>query len=387
MRGVAVRRAEDSLHARRVEAVFQIVRLKLIDRRNGDRAQLVQAQYRRPELPVPLERQHHAVALLNAQGLKVVGALRALLLHVLKGEAALLMVTREMQHGQLVGLALGNRVHNVVGEVECFRILEGDFLRRTPVVQLDVHIAAIDAFIGRLIGHGSIGQDRRAGQLGHRLAGGVQHDGVEQTVLPADGDHAVGRGGIVIGGVARLQYHRVLAHLHLQLALDDDVALLSLVGGQLDVAVLRARAVHGVDIQRLGDAVPEGGRHVLITHPVRLSDGLPHAPPRDGHGGQIRAGALNDVGHVHIERQRAAIDKGEVQVAFPLLADGVFRLADVGLARHFGDGKVFDFAQLADAARHFVDLEIQGGGGLCHAELLLFVFGDRKTPASKKLCL
>ena len=175
----------------------------------------------------------------------------------------------------------------------------------------------------------------------------------------------------------------MLAHLNLQPPLDDDVALLPLVGGQLDVAVLRVLIVHGVDIERLGDAVSEGGRHVLIAHAVRLADGLPHAAAGHCHGGQIRAGALYDVGHVHIERQRAAIDEGEVQIALTGLAGGVFRLADVGLARHFGDGKVFDFAQLADAARHFVDFEIQCGCGLCHARSSFLFSGIEKRPSQR----
>ena len=64
---VAVRRTDDRAHARRLEAIGEIMLHQLVRRRDGDRAQLMQAEDRKPELIVPLEHQHHAVAALHAE--------------------------------------------------------------------------------------------------------------------------------------------------------------------------------------------------------------------------------------------------------------------------------------------------------------------------------
>ena len=64
---VAVRRTDDRTHARRLEAIGEIMLHQLVRRRDGDRAQLMQAEDRKPELIVPLEHQHHAVAALHAE--------------------------------------------------------------------------------------------------------------------------------------------------------------------------------------------------------------------------------------------------------------------------------------------------------------------------------
>ena len=64
---VAVRRTDDRAHARRLEAIGEVVLHELVRRRDGDGAQLVQAEDRKPELIVPLEHQHHAVAALHAE--------------------------------------------------------------------------------------------------------------------------------------------------------------------------------------------------------------------------------------------------------------------------------------------------------------------------------
>ena len=55
MGGVAVGGAEDRGDPRGLEAVLKVVLEKLVDRRDRDGAELVQAEHRAPELPVALE--------------------------------------------------------------------------------------------------------------------------------------------------------------------------------------------------------------------------------------------------------------------------------------------------------------------------------------------
>ena len=151
----------------------------------------------------------------------------------------------------------------------------------------------------------------------------------------------------------------MLAHLDLQLAFDDDIALLPLVGGQLDILLLSLRAVGRLHIQGLRDPVPEGARHVVVHHVVRFFNPLAFALAGHGEGVQVRAGTFDDVADVDAERQRAAVQEREVQVRPAHFAVDVFLLGDARLVRHFGDRKVLDLPQLPDPVSHLLDLVIQ----------------------------
>ena len=59
-------------------------------------AQLVQRNHGGPELVVALQHQHNLVALLDTKGGEVVGVLVGHILHVLEGEAALVLVNVQM---------------------------------------------------------------------------------------------------------------------------------------------------------------------------------------------------------------------------------------------------------------------------------------------------
>ena len=66
--GVAVRGADERLHAGGVEAVFEIMLLELVGGGDGDGAELVQGDHGEPELIVALEHQHDPVSPFDAQG-------------------------------------------------------------------------------------------------------------------------------------------------------------------------------------------------------------------------------------------------------------------------------------------------------------------------------
>ena len=91
---------------------------QLVGCRDCDSTQLVQSYDGEPELIVPLEYQHHPVALLDAQGAEVVGGHIGIVLHIRKGKAALCKVIGHMEHCQLVRSLFRNLVHDVKAEVE-----------------------------------------------------------------------------------------------------------------------------------------------------------------------------------------------------------------------------------------------------------------------------
>ena len=186
------------------------------------------------------------------------------------------------------------------------------------------------------------------------------------------------RAAVVVDAVALVQDLGVAADLHLQSALHDEAALLAFMARELDVAVLGLLGVFVDNIQRLGDAVLEVGRHVVVDHAVRLLDLLALARPRERVGAQRRAAALDEVGDVDAEAQRAPVEKREVQVAFACLAELVVLLGDAGAARHLAGREAGDLAQLADALGHLADFEFQS------RQLLLLLHGASSRIGTKK---
>ena len=375
--------AEDGPDVRCIDPVFDVVGQKLIGAQDGHGADLVQGHHADPELVVPPQDQQHLVPPLDAQGAEVVGRLVGIAADVREGEPAFLLEAVDVEHGQLRGVFAGHGVHHVEGEVEVLLVLEGD---------------GFQAAVGPLHGHDEVFVNvalRRFGPLrGGLLPGGirrgghvdvlrrVQHHGVEDAVPAAHGHHAMGGGAVIINGIPFVEDLAVLAHLHLQGAGNDQVEFLALVGGEGDVALLQLRVVDGLGKKRVGDAVFEGGGHVVVHHAVGLLYALALALTGDGVGAELRAGAPDDVRDVHAEGQSAAVDEGKVQVALPALAGQVFLH---GHARFLGDllhAVPGDAPQFPDTGCHLLDLHCQTGH-LLHATFLLP--GDGKSPP-QRLC-
>ena len=97
---------------------------QLIGRRNGDRADLMQAENAEPELVVPLKHQHDLVAALDAERSKVVGCLRRCVLHILESETALGTILGHMEHCELIGLSFCKLINKVKRKVELLGVLE-----------------------------------------------------------------------------------------------------------------------------------------------------------------------------------------------------------------------------------------------------------------------
>ena len=208
-----------------------------------------------------------------------------------------------MQHRQLVGLAFGQGVHDVIGKVEMLDVLKGDRLQ-CAVLLRGQDIVLIDAGLLFRLRRRCVDIFRRRGL---RLTVRAEYDRIEQAVLPLHRDHPVRCCAVIIDAVPGGENLDMLAHLHLQLAGNDDVAFLPSVRGELDVTVLRFRPVFRPHIERVGDAVFEPRRQVVIGHPVRVLNALPFAAARDHIARKLRAAALNNIRHIHAERQRTAV--------------------------------------------------------------------------------
>ena len=182
---------------------------------------------------------------------------------------------------------------------------------------------------------------------------GVKHDCVEGAVLTAHGNFTVRNGRVKVDGIARAQNFHVVADLYLESAVNDDIALLTLVRYQGDGGVFRSFAVGRTHEQRLGNSAFEGVRHVVVGKTVRLLDLLTCAAACQRIGLQLGRRALDDLGHVHAQRLCAAVDEREVHISLACFAIKIFLLGDARSVCHIGNAQPLDLAQLADTRRHF----------------------------------
>ena len=150
----------------------------------------------------------------------------------------------------------------------------------------------------------------------------------------------------------------MVADLYKQLTLHDEVELLTVVRGQLDLLLLSLGVELALDVQRLGYTVLEGVREVVVGHAVSLRYLLTRSLSGNGVGFQVRGDALDDIGNVNVERLSTAVDEREVQILKTRLARLILSLSDVGIRRHLGNGLALQFAKLADTGRHLPYLDV-----------------------------
>ena len=334
---------------------------KLVGGGNGDGAQLVQAEDREPELVVPLEHEHDAVAAPDAEGGKVVCRLRGGVLDILEGEAPLGHVVCDMKHGKLLGRLAGDLVDNVKGKVEAVLVLEAQILEHAVCVLL-----GLDEFLAqqRL----PLGLDGGLGLFLLRLheAGLLdglvrRHDhGEEGAVLAVDGDHAVGRGAVVVDAVALVQDLLMLADAHTQGAGDDEVEFLAGVGGGVDGLILQLCGVLVGDPVGRRHLLAEQRRHVLDDDAVLHGGHEALVPAVHRVGGQPCAAALQELNGLDAHGHGGLVQEGEGQVHPAGLVLDVLRLGDAGAGRHLLGGKAHDVAQLPDTKRDLQKLIVCG---------------------------
>ena len=258
----------------------------------------------------------------------------------------------QVEHSQLVGVLGGDGVHAVEGEVELVRVGEGQGLEDAPLVLSGIEEALADVV---LAGPGL--DDGLADGLLVGLLPGDDHR-AEHALPAAYGNHPVGRGGVVEDAVALAQNLRMLSHLNLQLAGEDDVEFLTGVGGEVDGHVLLGLIVVVGHIVRLRQLVAEKGGQVADLD-ARLPGGLlALAPAGDGVAGEVGAVALQQVGDADAEGQGTLVDKGKGQVHRTCLVGPVFLGGGVGPAGHLRLGKAADAPHFSDAESNLHQLSI-----------------------------
>ena len=116
--------ADDGLDAGPLVAVYDVVLGEHVGGGYGHGAQLVEGEHAEPPLVVPLEDEHHLVAMAYAEALEVGGGAVGLVFQLREGGSHFLAPLAGPEEGELVGVLLCPRVHHVVGEVEVLGYLE-----------------------------------------------------------------------------------------------------------------------------------------------------------------------------------------------------------------------------------------------------------------------
>ena len=307
---IAVGGAEDRLDLAGCKAVCKILFQKLIGGRDRHSTQLVQTQNSKPELVVPLQHQHHPVAPFDTNGLEEIGCPGRFLHHILEGEAPLGHILGHMEHSQLIRLLGAQSIHHIKGKVELLFVLEIDGSKLAVGDGRSNKLAIDPGFLFRqvLLDAGSC---HRSCLLALTGSGVAQNDGVKSTVFTVHSDHAVGGGRIVVNTVAGVQHLGVSADLDAHMTPDDDVALLTLVGHQLDILIFRTDSVGDLHVKRQSDTVPEAGGKVEAYHVVCFLDALTVTLTGQGVGTKLGAFALQQVAHVHAEAQCTAVQESD----------------------------------------------------------------------------
>ena len=81
----------------------------------------MESYYRKPELVVAFQDEHHHVTATNAYRLEKCGGLVAFAFDVSKGKSVLLALVVGPQQSLAVGLGFGPRIYNIVTKIEIIR--------------------------------------------------------------------------------------------------------------------------------------------------------------------------------------------------------------------------------------------------------------------------
>ena len=347
--------ADDAADLAGLEAVNIILAQQLVCGGNDHSAQLFHGQHGDPEVILPPQHQHNAVAALDAQGFIIVRRPVGHFAEVLEGEATFLLIDIQMQHGHLIGMLPGQLVHDIEGEIEVVDVAINNGSRCSYIVDGGGDIPVGD---GRRLCR------RRGGgfmnvRVVFRFLAGDDHR-QEHAVLSLRGDQAVGRGGIEEDGIAGPQGLGMFADLGAEHAGEDVVEFLAGMADGLDGRGLQFRVVGIPGQVRLHDALAEQGGQVLHLDAFDVRDHFALAVAGDGVVGQAGAGALDQVHHVHAEGDGGFMHKGERHFHRAGFILGHFGFGKACQPGQVGGGKVGDFFHFPDTGGHVP----QHGGGL-----------------------
>ena len=265
-----------------------------------------------------------------------------------------------MEHGKLIGVASRDSVDDVKAKVEFVCVFEANGRRSAFFVLLDIHKVVPDAVavVDGLLDFFFL-DDLCLGELGDRLACRVKNDRVEDAVASAHCYHAVGRAAVVVDAVAGAQDLAVLADLHLEASVDDDIDLLPVVLGQVDGTVLRGFVIHTAHVKGLCDPVLERVCQVVVGHAVCAGYLLSVARTCQRVGAKVGAVALEDIRHGYFKCVGAPVDECEVQVPKARFAFQIFFDRDIGHLCHVLGSEIFQFSQNPDSSGDLLNFVIQ----------------------------
>ena len=124
MRDVSVSGCDDCLDSGGIEAVLEVMVDELICSGDDYCAELVESDDREPELIVAFQNNHDAVALFDAERFQIVGGHRGISGHIAKCETVLGLISRKMEHCELVRVLFSDCVDDVESKVELIFALE-----------------------------------------------------------------------------------------------------------------------------------------------------------------------------------------------------------------------------------------------------------------------
>ena len=292
---------------------------------------------------------------------------------VLKGEAAFLLINVQVKHGHLIGMLVGQLVHDIEGEIEMVNIAVGNGSGRAHIVDGRGNIAVGN---GRLL-------RRRGGcrfmnmRVVFRFLTGNDHR-QEHTVLPLGGNQAVGSGGIKKDGVSGPQGFGVFADLGAQHAGEDVVKFLAGMADGFDWRGLELGVIGIAGQVGFDNALAEQGGQVLHLDALDVRDHFAFAMAGNGIVGQAGAGALDQVHHVHAKGDGGFMYKGERHFHRTGFILGHLGFGKACQASQVCGGKVGNFFHFPDTGSHVP----QHGGGLRCAGHVVFPpyhFGQIKT--------
>ena len=175
-----------------------------------------------------------------------------------------------MNHRGLVGGFFRYGVNNVERKVETLRVLEFYRGRSSVFVRFvidEVVVNSLFMFRSAVLGCGLRCRPRFR-KFGNGFARRVQNYRIEKAVSAVNRDHSVRGRTVVINAVAGAEHCNVFANLNFQVSLYYNIAFLSRMRCQFYVPVRVFLVIFADNVKRVGDAVSESRRQIVIHHRV-----------------------------------------------------------------------------------------------------------------------
>ncbi len=355
IRDIAVRRADDRRDLRGIEPVFKVMLFQHIRCRDDERADAVQRDDREPELIMPLQYQHDAVAALDAERLEIIRGLAGIALDILECEAALLFVDIDINHRGLVRTFFRHCIHDIECEVEFILLAEmyggkdallicladNEFLRdrmqQTGLVNICCMMLRNVLMILRETGRAARRHDKC----------------IDFAVLAAERDLIVRHGAVVIDTVALMQDLGVRTDDHPQRALEHNIHFLTGMACEMQRLGKCFLGVRDHDMERLDRLVLEFRSKAVVDKALSADDRVALTLSGNGVALQLRAAALHEIRDLNMKRIRTFINKGEAEILFTCFKRLVILDRIVCIGCHFFDRNA---EILAETRNTFSDL-------------------------------